>query len=385
MKLAIFHPFLVYKGGAERVVLKIAQHYNAKIFVVEYNKEKTFPEFEKIEIEKIPTINLPLPKRLNYGFASGVAYFKFKLKEDFDVINAHGTPSEWGRIRNKPVVWYCHTPNREAYDLYQWRQSQRGYLERMGFAAFTSVFRFVEKRVVPKIEYIFANSYLTKERLKKYLNADAEVLHPGVEYDSFYLKSYENFFFYPSRIAPEKRIEMAINAFQLFKKRSKEKSGFKLIISGSLAEERKEHVKYFLKIKSLAKKVGDVEILTNISDKELKDLYARCYSVIFTAKNEDFGLVPLEAGASYKPIIAVNEGGPKETIKNGVSGFLADDEKEIAEKMDVLVKNYDLAKAMGRNGRRIVEKEFSWKNFFRVFDKRLREVAKMAAENKKEN
>ena len=371
IKLVILHPFLIYRGGAERVVLEVAKHYDAKIYVVDYKPESTFEEFEKLDIEKLKAPFLPIPKRMAYGLASGFAYFNLKLK-DYDVINAQGVPSEWARNRNKPVVWYCHTPNREAYDLYEWRQSKRSFSHRIAFATLVNIFKFVEKLTVPKIEFIFANSKLTQQRIKKYLNRDAEVLYPGVDYKSFYFKEYGDFFFYPSRIAPEKRIELAILAFKEFEKYNK---NLKLVIAGSLALERKEHVEYFKFLKRVIKNDERIKLFTNISEKEMKHLYATCYSVVFTPINEDFGLVPLEANSSFKPVIAINEGGPKETIKNNLNGFLVNNEKELFEKMLLLSKDEQLVKKLGKNGRNFVEKNFSWERFFKVFDKRVKEIA----------
>jgi alpha-1,3/alpha-1,6-mannosyltransferase len=168
-------------------------------------------------------------------------------------------------------------------------------------------------------------------------------------------------------------MELAIEAFKEFEKYNKD---FKLIIAGSLAYERKEHVEYFKFLKRIIGNDERIEILTNITEKEMKELYARCYSVVFTPINEDFGLIPLEANASYKPIIAINEGGPRETIKDNFNGFLINNKKELFEKMLELSKNERLAKKLGKNGRKFVEKNFSWERFFKVFDKRVNEIAK---------
>ncbi|MCK4919383.1 MAG: glycosyltransferase, partial [Candidatus Pacebacteria bacterium] len=71
-------------------------------------------------------------------------------------------------------------------------------------------------------------------------------------------------------------------------------------------------------------KPKNVNIINWISDKELKKLYSECKGLITTAKDEDFGMTPVEAMASGKPVIAANEGGYKETIINNKTGALID-------------------------------------------------------------
>jgi alpha-1,3/alpha-1,6-mannosyltransferase len=92
--------------------------------------------------------------------------------------------------------------------------------------------------------------------------------------------------------------------------------------------------------------------------------------------NEDYGLVPLEAMASYKPVIAVNEGGMKETIENGKTGFLVESIEEMGNAMKEIAENPALAQEFGKNGRKRVVDYYSWRRFFREFDKELRGVKK---------
>jgi len=113
-----------------------------------------------------------------------------------------------------------------------------------------------------------------------------------------------------------------------------------------------------------------------MDDEKLRDLYSRCTAVLYPPVNEDYGLVPLEAMASYKPIIAVNEGGPKETVEDGKTGFLVDSEQAMADKMAYVAENPQLAAEMGRNGRRRVSERYSWEAFFREFDKHVKKVGK---------
>ncbi|MDW8033885.1 MAG: hypothetical protein RMI79_02930, partial [Nitrososphaerota archaeon] len=134
MKIAIVHPFINDLGGATYVVGRIANHFDAKVYCIDYDLKKTFGFFKDIEIERLPSPSFlkALPPRLYMGVASGISFYFSKLK-DYDVINAHGTPSEWIRNNNPRVVWYCHSPNREAFDLYEWRMRQRTFLQKIPF------------------------------------------------------------------------------------------------------------------------------------------------------------------------------------------------------------------------------------------------------------
>jgi glycosyltransferase involved in cell wall biosynthesis len=85
---------------------------------------------------------------------------------------------------------------------------------------------------------------------------------------------------------------------------------------------------------------------------------------------EDFGLVPVEAGASGKPTIGANDGGLKETITNNKTGFLLSrvNARTIAEKIDYFAANRQIAKKMGREARKIARK-FDWKVVFPKWEK----------------
>jgi glycosyltransferase involved in cell wall biosynthesis len=391
MRLVIATPFLETKGGMERVVLKIAQQFKAKIHCYSYDPEMTFPEFKALEIETAKPGNiskLPLGKRITTAMEAGNHFYNVKLK-DYDLINAHQTPAEWIRNKNSPVLWYCYSPNREAFDLYAWRMKRRSIQSKIAFWASIQAFKLFEYQTVPKIEYIFTSCKNPQARIKKYLNKESEVLYPGVEYEKFSCKGYERFFFYPSRIAPEKELEYAIEAFKLFANRVNPKPGaenakpgmkWNLVIAGSLSD-RPEHIAYLKKLQSLCTK--DITIETNVSDERLHDLYSRCYATLFTPVNEDYGLIPLESMASSKPCIGRNEGGLKETIIDNRDGFLVNSIWEMAERMEQLSKDEERCRTMGRSGRSKVEQEFTWEKFLTRFEEKAEEMVRRQNERRK--
>lgn len=378
MKLAICHSFLDTRGGTQKVILEIAKHFDAKIYCSIYEPEDTFSEFRELEVEVLKTSLRPLlgifSKRVMSGIKSGLEFYSLKLG-DYDVVNAHGTPSEWVRNRNLPVVWYSHSPNREAFDLYEFRMRQRNSFQKALFWSLIQPFKIIENSLVPKIEFIFANSLNTQSRLKRYLKVDSEVLNPGIEYGKFHCEDYKNYFLYPSRITPEKRFELAIEAFRKFK--SKAKKSWRLVIAGALDENREDHVKYYKKISKLCG--DDVKIKLNVSDREFNSLYANCYSVLYSPIDEDFGIVPLEALSSCKPCIAINEGGPKEILIDGETGFLVNSSKEMASKMSYLAERPEVVEEMGKNGRKYVERNFSWARFLKRFKEVCEKTAKSSS------
>ena len=380
MDLVITHPFLIYRDGVSRVILEIAKKYDPVIYVVRYSKETTFSGFKEFDIRILPKSKLEKPflflrndPRRYYAAISGIRYLLAKIPDSYDVINAHGTPAEWIRNKNDRVVWYCHSPNREAFDLYSYRMSMLPFHKKILNWFLIQCYKIPEYAIVPKIEKIATNSEVSKERISKYLGRDdAIVVNPGVDIERFHNESYEKYFFYPSRIVPEKRFEFAIEAFKIFHKNF---SYFKLIIAGSLQEEEKSRA-YIQKLRELAKGYP-IEFRINIAEEELLKLYSNSYAVLFSAINEDFGLVPLEAMACEKPIIAVNEGGPRYTIINGKTGFLVNSPKEMAEKMITLAKDPSMVEKIGKEGRKLVKEKYTWKNFLSSLGKIFKEVAKV--------
>jgi glycosyltransferase involved in cell wall biosynthesis len=115
-----------------------------------------------------------------------------------------------------------------------------------------------------------------------------------------------------NRIYPEKRISLQ---FEVFRELPEER----LVVVGGYAEGDHSSGYY----KKLARDIPEnVEMRGAVVEAELIDLYARCKGLICTAVGEDFGLTPVEAMASGKPVVAVNEGGFQETIVHGKTGML---------------------------------------------------------------
>jgi glycosyltransferase involved in cell wall biosynthesis len=363
-------------GGAERTILRIAQHYNSTIYTAEYNKRTTFSEYKDLDVKVISKTHftriMPYSRSIQ-GLDYGLSFYNYKIREDYDVIGAHIGPSHWIRKRNERVLWHCHTPLRDIYDLYHFRMSMRAPHKRPIYRLGAAVVRKMDQEVVKKIELIMANGATTRERVKRYYGRDAIIIGTGVDYENFYNDGDGKYFFSPSRFSPNQRQEYAIEAFRIFKKRVK---GYRLVLCGSVSSDP-FYAGYYKTIVKLARAVGDVVVLPGVTEEKVRKLFAEATAVLYTPRNEDLGVVPLEAMASRKPSISVNEGGPTDTVKKDITGFLVNSAEEMADKMEFVVKNKSAAERMAKNGFYDVRKRYSWRAFFGRYDRAIRKVKSM--------
>ena len=364
MDLAIYHPWLKEKGGAEKVVLETAKRSNHEVtvYTLLYDRENTFSEFEEINIVELGSGKRPesfIQKAL-YGLKSLTA----KIPDGHDklLISEPGLGSLLA-IRNNeiPIYCYCHTPLRAA--LPEFKKTYRSEIPTILKPVFdigTKVYTFLEKKAWSNFEHILANSETTKERIiAKGLTHEEkiDVVNPGADIDNS-KGQYQNYFLYPSRFRRYKRQDLAIEAFK-----EAELEDFKLVLAGSAQEQE-----FVQELREKTAGLRNIEIKTDLPGDEWQDLYKNGYAVLFLAEKEDWGIIPIEAGSYGKPVIAVNEGGPTESIINDKTGFLVDPDKEaISEKMKELANNREKVEAMGEKGLEN-SKKYSWDNFSKKLD-----------------
>ena len=318
-----------------------------------------------------------LPYRAAQGLRYGYNFYNMKVKEDYDVMNAHISPSEWIRHNNPRVMWYCHTPPREVYDLYETRMKHRSYKQKFLYSAMTNMYKIIAGRVVKRIEVVAANSTNTQKRIQQYFDRASTVINPGIDAAEYSNSGDDRYFLYPSRILVNKRQDYVVEAFKRFAASDK-KHRYSLVLAGTLSRDP-EHSAYYEKVKKMAGGLN-VKIETNVTEAGMKKLYANSTAVLFAAENEDYGLVPLEGMASGKPVISVDEGGPRETVVDSETGFLVDSPEQMAERMVKIVQDGALAERLGKNGRKRVEQQYSWNVFFKKFDRLLEETRKKRAD-----
>jgi glycosyltransferase involved in cell wall biosynthesis len=299
MKTAIFHDYFGAIGGGERVILLMAKILDADIITTDIDAVAQLrPD--------VPVISLG-PTLKHRGFKQISACLKFyqcDFSDDYDFFIFSGNWAHYAAHRHHPNMWYCHTPIRAFYDLYSLFLSREDIISRQEFRIWSYFQRKFDQQSVRHIDTIVTNSKNVQNRIRHTYSRDAEVIYPPVEISRFRCTLYGDFWLSVNRLYPEKRIELQVDAFRKLPTEN-------LIIVGGYAEG--DHASNYAK-KMRGHLPDNVIMLGEVSEDRLIDLYARCRGLICTALDEDFGLTPLEAMASGKPVLAVDEGGFRETV-----------------------------------------------------------------------
>ena len=316
-KIALFHPWLKSKGGAEKVVLEIlkSKKYDIDIYTWVYDKENTFKEFQKFKINVIgPKIAKKLSRlHILRGLFLPISIFSKIPLEKYDkfLISTSGVGEfiTFKNYKKGKTYAYIHTPLREASDeIVEWNLKNRhnNFLKKQIYLTAVKIYKIFEKKAWKKLDVVIFNSELSFERAQKHnllKNKKTAIIYPPIDVGKLNKLKIKkgNYLLYLSRINNPKRQDLLLKAWAEFiKKHPKEK----LILAGNI-----ENKKFFEKVQKLAKETKNVEIKINPNEKEVLELYKNCKAVVFVPYNEDFGMIPFEALALGKHLIAVNKGG----------------------------------------------------------------------------
>ncbi len=307
MKIAIVHDYLVDAGGAERVVIALHEQYPAApIFTSVMDARTTFPTFRALDVRTSFLQRLPVRKG-NYKFLLPLfplAFESFDLS-GYEVVLSSASAFAKGVVTAPETlhVCYCHTPPR-----FVWRYHEYIAQEQLGRAA-RGVIAFIVHRLrewdyvaAQRVDFFIANSRITARRIAKNYRRDAVVIPPPVEVEKFTPRAdIGDYYLVVSRLAPYKRIDVAVQAFNQLR------VPLKIVGAGVDAA----------RLRKMA--ADNIEFLGHVPQAQLADLYARCRAVVFPGV-EDFGIVPLEANAAGRPVIAFAAGGALETVVEGETG-----------------------------------------------------------------
>jgi glycosyltransferase involved in cell wall biosynthesis len=313
LKVAIFLDYIGAIGGGERVALMLARALQADIITTDVSLEAVQRlGYGDVRIRSLGnTVKLPPFKQISASLLFAACDFS----QEYDFFIFSGNWSHYAAKKHHPNLWYCYTPVRAFYDLRESTISrQPNAVMRFLAASWIRAHSWFDQRSVRNLDRMVAISETVQRRIKDFHGRSSEVIYPPVDTKRFQFKEYGDFWLSVNRIYPEKRIDLQ---FEVFRKLPEER----LVIIGGYAEG--DHAaKYYEKL--IKNTPSNVEMRGAVSEEELMDLYARCKGLICTAQDEDFGLTPIEAMASSKPVVAVNEGGFKETVVHGKTGQLVE-------------------------------------------------------------
>lgn len=243
---------------------------------------------------------------------------------------------------------YCHSPMRYLWDQFAVYRAEAGPLARLAMPLLSPGLRRWDVITAARVDRFVANSPHVADRIRAYWRRGARVVHPPVAVDDFRPVSAQergDFYLWAGELAPYKRPDIAIDVFR--------RLGRPFVMIGGPAKTAK----------ALARRAGPrTRVLGPTSFDTLRDHLARCRALIFPGE-EDFGIVPVEAMASGRPVIAYGRGGALETVRQGETGVLYEDPS--AEGLAAAIERFEASglehrdpHAIAAHARRFAEPRF---------------------------
>ncbi|XP_042551771.1 alpha-1,3/1,6-mannosyltransferase ALG2 [Dipodomys spectabilis] len=377
-------------GGAERLVLDAAlalqsRGCRVKIWTAHYDPGHCFAESRGLAVRCAGDW---LPRGLGPGGRGAAVcayvrmvflalYVLFLADEEFDVVVCDQVsaciPVFKLARRRKKILFYCHFP-----DLLLTRRDS--FLKRL----YRAPIDWLEEYTTGMADCILVNSNFTaaifKETFKSLSHIDPHVLYPSLNVTSFdsavpeklddLVPEGKKFLFLSiNRYERKKNLTLALETLVQLRTRlaSQDWERIHLIVAGGYDERVLENVEHYQELKKKVQQSDldqHVTFLRSFSDKQKISLLHGCTCVLYTPSNEHFGIVPLEAMYMQCPVIAVNSGGPLESIVHNVTGFLCEpDPVHFSEAIEKFIHQPSLKVTMGLAGRARVKEKFSSEAF----------------------
>ncbi len=307
MRVAVVHYWLIKWRGGERVLKAIVNQFpDCDIYTHVFDRNLVAREFPNKKIHTTFIARLPLARRFykSYLPLMPLALEQLDLRKYDLVISSESGPAKG--ILTGPLtthICFCHSPMRYAWDMYHEYIAEFGLVKRAIVAPLMSRLRQWDQVSSQRVDHYIANSNFVAARIKKYYGRESVVINPPVAIEEFVTSTKnEGFYLSVGQLVSYKRPDLLVDAFN--------RSGRSLVIIGD--------GEMLPKLRKLAK--VNIQLLGWQGNDVIRDYYARCCALVFPGV-EDFGIVPVEAMASGKPVIAFQRGGALETVEEGVSGI----------------------------------------------------------------
>jgi glycosyltransferase involved in cell wall biosynthesis len=295
--------------GGEKVLEALCDLFpQADIFTHVCDPAALSPKLKRHTIKTTFINRLPYPKAMykRYLPLMPMALEQLDLSDYDLVISSESGPAK-GIIPSSPALHlcYCHSPMRYIWNMYKEYYDRSGLMTRLMMPPMAHYLRNWDVATANRVDSFIANSRNVSHRITSYYRRDATVIYPPVDTMAFSpvpQADLEDYYLMVGELVSYKRPDLAVEAFNRMKK--------KLVVIGGGEM-----------LSTLKRMAGPtVSILGPQPFDVLRRSYARCQGLIFPGE-EDFGIVPVEAMASGRPVIAYGRGGAIETVVDNKTGL----------------------------------------------------------------
>lgn len=307
LRVALIHYWLVGMRGGERVLERLAGLYpQADIFTHVVDPGAISSELRARRIRTSFVGKLPWAKRhyQSYLPLMPLALEQLDLRGYDLVVSSESGPAK-GVIAAPDAlhVCYCHSPMRYLWDQYPAYRERAGAVRRTAMPLLCHYLRNWDTASAGRVDSFIANSRFIRRRIGRAWGRDAQVVHPPVPVELYKpADSIGDGYLWVGQLIPYKRPDVAVDAFT--------RLGLPLLVvgDGDMAPE-------------LKRRAGpNIRFVANLPYEKLRQAYAEAKALIFTAE-EDFGIVPVEANAAGRPVIAYGRAGVLDSIVDGKTGL----------------------------------------------------------------
>jgi len=306
VRVAIVHHWFVTRGGGERVAECMASLFpGAEVFTLVADKGG-MPEGL-------------LGRRLHTSFLQAIPFAKShhrhmmpiyaRATESLDlrgfdlVISSDSGPVKGVRVDAGAIhICYCHSPMRYLYDGYEAYRRDMGRLTRAVFSAAAEPLRRWDMAAAQRVTHFVANSRYVADRIRRCYGRESTVIYPPIDLARARIAPTGEHYLSAGRLVGYKHTELLMEACR--------RLGRRLRVAGTGPE--------WARLRGMAN-ASSAEMLGEMTTDALWEEYPRCRALLFAA-DEDFGMVPLEAQACGRPVVAYGAGGSLETVRGGEPG-----------------------------------------------------------------